>query len=188
MSENYFLGIDIGSVSISIVKVNKEKKIVQSSYLPHEGQLIFYLKSALQDYNLKEITGIAVTSSTPEIIHNAQSFDNRVSFIKATKEIFPNADALLIVGGVLLRKLGDHRLQPRIDAQQRFDLSRSWFLARARESGDELQRLALYCDGLGRRQLRNPASRMFCTRQRIVERPDPIEHVADHRDARQRMT
>jgi predicted CoA-substrate-specific enzyme activase len=114
MSENYFLGIDIGSVSISIVKVDKEKKIVQSSYLSHEGQLIFYLKNTLKEYNLKDIIGIAITSSTPEIIHNAHSFDNRVSFIKATKEIFPNADALLIVGGekfglALFDKKGNYR-------------------------------------------------------------------------------
>jgi len=99
MNEVYFLGIDIGSVTISIVKVNNKKEIVQSSYIFHEGQVVLHLKDALSQYNLADIKAVAVTSSTPKIIHTENIFDNRVCFIQASKEIFPDAEALLIVGG-----------------------------------------------------------------------------------------
>jgi activator of 2-hydroxyglutaryl-CoA dehydratase len=102
MDKNYILGIDIGSVSISIVIVDKERQIVQSSYLFHEGQIIQNLKAALSDYKLKNINAVSITSSTPQIINYSQRFDNRVCFIQATKELFPEAEALQLREIVLL--------------------------------------------------------------------------------------
>ncbi len=114
MNNQFFLGIDIGSVSISIVKVNKSKEILQSSYLFHEGQIEIQLKKALKAYELNDLKAIAISSSSPQIITQAYRFDNRVCYILAAKEYFPNADALLIVGGekfglVLFDEKGNYR-------------------------------------------------------------------------------
>ncbi len=99
MEKSYLLGVDIGSVSISIVKVSPEKEIIQSSYVFHEGQVENRLRDAIRQFNLSEIFAIATTSSTPALIKDSYSFDNRVCFIRAAKHIFTDLEALLIVGG-----------------------------------------------------------------------------------------
>lgn len=99
MNKLFFLGIDIGSVTISIVKIDIKKQIIQSSYIFHEGQIVLNLKNELSNYNLSNINAVAVTSSTPKIIKTPHRFDNRVCFIHATKKMHPDAEALLIVGG-----------------------------------------------------------------------------------------
>jgi len=114
INSSFILGIDIGSVTISIVKVDENKEIQQSSYIFHEGQILAHLKNTLIQYNLSEIKAVAVTSSTPKIIKQAQIFDDRVCFIYATKEFYPDADALLQVGGekfglVIFDKKGNYK-------------------------------------------------------------------------------
>jgi len=94
-----YLGIDIGSVTISLVKVDSDKKILQSAYISHEGRLEEKLKNILNLLDLSDIYGIAKTSSTPAIFKNTSSYDNRVCYITATKEINPEIGSLLIVGG-----------------------------------------------------------------------------------------
>jgi predicted CoA-substrate-specific enzyme activase len=94
-----YLGIDIGSVTISIVKIDENKKIVQSKYIFHEGQVVNELKELLGNFDLSDIYGISTTSSTPAILKKTVTYDNRVSYITAAKEITPKIGALLIVGG-----------------------------------------------------------------------------------------
>jgi len=114
MAEKYFLGIDIGAVCISIVQVGKDKNIIQSAYLFHEGQIEQHLRTELSKFKRKSIHSIAITSSSPQIVKFANRYDNRVCFITAAKEIFPQADALLIVGGekfglAVFDKLGNYK-------------------------------------------------------------------------------
>lgn len=93
------LGIDIGSVSISISLIDSNKTVLQYSYLPHEGTLKKVLTQELKKYNLSEITAIAITNDTPKIFSNFVEFDTRVSFINATKHFFDKIGSLMIVGG-----------------------------------------------------------------------------------------
>ncbi len=93
------LGIDIGSVSISIALIDHNNAIIQHSYLPHEGTIKKSLIEELKNYQLPDISAIAVTDSVPKIFKQAQVFDSRISFITATQQFFDKIGSILIVGG-----------------------------------------------------------------------------------------
>ncbi len=93
------LGIDIGSVSISVVEINPEKEVVKTAYEFHHGNLIENLKNTLNKFDLTRVCGIASTSSTPSIIKINKQYDNRVAIIEAARHFHEKIGAILIVGG-----------------------------------------------------------------------------------------
>lgn len=98
-ANNEFLGIDVGSVSISIVLLNKDKEIIQSAYGFHEGKIAPKLLEMLFYFKFKVVCGIASTSSTPSFVKSTAIFDNRVSVITAVKALHEKVGSILIVGG-----------------------------------------------------------------------------------------
>ena len=93
------LGIDIGSVSISIVEINSGKEVVKTSYEFHHGKILESLRNSLNTFDLSRIRGIASTSSTPSIINVNSPYDNRISIITAAQHFHEKIGAILIVGG-----------------------------------------------------------------------------------------
>ena len=93
------LGIDVGSVSISVVALNSEKKIIQSAYEFHRGNTVAKLKEILSRFDLKAIGGIASTASTPSILKMTNRYDNRVAVVSAVRHFHPQAGSILVVGG-----------------------------------------------------------------------------------------
>lgn len=93
------LGIDIGSVSISIAEISQGKEIIKSAYEFHHGNIIESLKTSLSNFDLSGICGIASTSSTPSIIKVSKQYDNRVSVISAARHFHEKIGEILIVGG-----------------------------------------------------------------------------------------
>ena len=98
-SENKYLGIDVGSVAISLALLNHKKEIIETAYDFHEGRIAAKLTEMLSDFNLKEISGIATTTSTPSFIKSTEVYDSRVSYITAVKALHEKAGSVLIVGG-----------------------------------------------------------------------------------------
>ena len=96
---SHVLGIDIGSVSISVAKLTPEKEIIKTSYEFHHGNIIETLKKILNNFNLSRICGIASTSSTPSVIKVCSQYDNRISIITAARHFHEKIGAILIVGG-----------------------------------------------------------------------------------------
>ncbi|RJQ42990.1 MAG: CoA activase [Nitrospiraceae bacterium] len=93
------LGIDIGSVSVSIVEMNLKKDIVKTAYEFHHGNIIETVKKVLNDFDLSRICGIASTSSTPSVIKVSSQHDNRIAIITAARHFHDKIGAILIVGG-----------------------------------------------------------------------------------------
>jgi activator of 2-hydroxyglutaryl-CoA dehydratase len=77
------LGIDIGSVSISVVVLNWQKEIAQTAYECHHGNIPAKLKNILKRFNLNQIGAIAATASTPSILKANRRYDNRVAVMAA---------------------------------------------------------------------------------------------------------
>ncbi len=96
--KNYFLGLDIGSVSISIAITNDRGHIIHTSYDFHRGQIIEKLYGFLSEINLNEIRRVAYTSSTPPIIKDGLPVDSRIAYISAAKHFYPEIHSLLIIG------------------------------------------------------------------------------------------
>ena len=93
------LGIDIGSISISIAELSVDKKILNSSYTFHKGKVQESLIKELRKFNLKNTSGIGVTSSGKIQIRHSTVFDSRVSFITAAMHLNSIMGSLLIIGG-----------------------------------------------------------------------------------------
>ncbi len=93
------LGMDIGSVSISLAEITPDKQIWKTSYEFHHGNIRETLIHMLEKYDLTGICGIASTSSTPLIVKVNQRYDNRIAVMKACDHFHGPVQAILIVGG-----------------------------------------------------------------------------------------
>ena len=98
-NKSNILGIDIGSVSVSIVEMDLKKEVVKTAYEFHHGNIIETVKKILNDFDLSRICGIASTSSTPSVIKVSAQYDNRISIITAAMHFHEKVGAILIVGG-----------------------------------------------------------------------------------------
>lgn len=106
------LGLDIGSVSVATVIINSDQNILQTFYRYHHGDIRQTLHNILTEINLGEITGIAKTSSTPNILNEAYHYNDQVSYMSAAKKFHPEAKSILIIGG---EKFGLIRLSEKGD-------------------------------------------------------------------------
>ena len=93
------LGIDIGSISISMAEVDGNGEIGRTAYAFHHGKIAESLTEALSEFDLRRIGAIAATSSSPQILAGASVFDTRVSIITAAKHLHQKIGSILIVGG-----------------------------------------------------------------------------------------
>ncbi len=93
------LGIDIGSISISLAEIHGNGKIGRTAYAFHRGKISETLNGLLSGFNLAAVGGMAATSSSPEIIAGAAVYDSRVSVIRAAKHLHEKVGSILIVGG-----------------------------------------------------------------------------------------
>ena len=92
------LGIDIGSVAISIVQIDLSGRVLKTRYLFHKGQIRECLNSAGQDFDLLSVRGIAVCAA-PFFDPGKVTFCNpQVAVIRATKMLSSPARSLLVVG------------------------------------------------------------------------------------------
>jgi len=93
------LGIDIGSVSISVVELSRSKKILKSAYALHKGDVAGGLEKVLNRFSVPGQYWIAGTASTPAAVKTTTSFDNRLSLIEAVRYFHPETRSILQIGG-----------------------------------------------------------------------------------------
>jgi predicted CoA-substrate-specific enzyme activase len=92
------LGIDVGSVAISIVEITPEYTIVKSAYRLHRGKIARTICEALGDFTLSGISRVSATSSTPYFVKAGKRYDNQVCLISAFRHVHSDAGALLNIG------------------------------------------------------------------------------------------
>ncbi len=93
------LGIDIGSVSVSMVEVTPEKQTVNTAYAFHHGNITRTVRTLLGDFDLPGICGIATTTSTPPVLKVNRRYDNRIAIMKAAHANHEAIGGILFVGG-----------------------------------------------------------------------------------------
>jgi activator of 2-hydroxyglutaryl-CoA dehydratase len=71
------LGIDIGSVALSIVTIDKKGRVTHSAYEFHRGDIANTLWKMLAGLDIAKIGGIAMTASGPDILQNIPRYANR---------------------------------------------------------------------------------------------------------------
>lgn len=95
----HVIGIDIGSVAISLAVLNDSGEIVTSSYQFHQGAIAETLRSILRGIDPQRIGGIAMTSSGPEVLCNISRYDTQIAIIAAVKSRHDDVGSILFVGG-----------------------------------------------------------------------------------------
>lgn len=92
------LGIDIGSVSLSLVQMDLSGKIQKHAYLFHKGNIRESLRASRDRFIPGHIRGIACTTSPGITSGPVHIYDPQVAIIAAAKKICPNAGSILSVG------------------------------------------------------------------------------------------
>lgn len=99
MPYNPALGVDIGSVAISVALVHPEAGIQRALHRFHKGRVDDTLRSLSADLGPVLLSGVACTSSGSFSIKGVRSFDPQVSLIASSRRFFPEARSIIFVGG-----------------------------------------------------------------------------------------
>jgi len=92
------LGIDIGSVTISLVQMNLEGEVVATRYLFHKGEVREHLAEAAKGLDLTSVKSIACCTSSWLDPSAVKMYNPQLAAIRAMKCLMPGARSLLTVG------------------------------------------------------------------------------------------
>jgi len=92
------LGIDVGSVSISLVALNREGNLKEHAYVLHHGNIREALDQLLKEYQNQEILVLASPSGKSHFTQQVQVFDQQVALMEAANFLKLNARSILHVG------------------------------------------------------------------------------------------
>ncbi len=93
------LGIDAGSVTVSVVELKKDGTLFREMYVPHWGKPASCLYDILSKMDLSGIIGVARTSTAPDLMRGSLTYDSRIAMIAGSKSRFPSPRSILHVGG-----------------------------------------------------------------------------------------
>lgn len=96
---NRIVGIDIGSVAVSLAVIEHNGAVIHSSYQFHKGAIRETIADMLKNIDKTNICGIAMTSSGPNVIRCAARYDTQISVITAVKHFHKEVGSILFVGG-----------------------------------------------------------------------------------------
>jgi predicted CoA-substrate-specific enzyme activase len=97
--QNSVLGIDIGSVSLSIVKLDPAGRIITHFYRVHKGNLKKAFSEAENTFDLNSIKNVACTSSSALLNRNlVPNYNNQVAIMAATRKFCSQAASILHIG------------------------------------------------------------------------------------------
>lgn len=98
----YYLGCDIGSVSIKLAVINEKGELIDKVYLKNYG-LIDSIKDALTNLGDYDISGVGITGSGKEFVNILVGGDiiesEIIAHSTATLHYFPGAKTIFDIGG-----------------------------------------------------------------------------------------
>jgi len=97
-AEGLVLGIDVGSVSISVACINTRGKLEDEAYALHHGNIRSTLDDLLKAYRQKNVVGLASPSGKTQFTKQVCSYDQQVSLMEAARILELKARSILHVG------------------------------------------------------------------------------------------
>ena len=94
----FILGIDVGSVSVSLVWIDEGGTLIGQNYAMHHGDVRSAIDEMLYPFKPEEIIGIAAPSGKTGFHHQIMVFDTQVSLMGAISELGLKARSILHVG------------------------------------------------------------------------------------------
>lgn len=104
----YYLGIDVGSVSTNIVCIDQKGKVIETLYIKTHGNPVASVKTGLKHMQSKlkkgiKISGVGVTGSARHLVAamvGADLVKNEITaHATATLELYPQAKTIIEIGG-----------------------------------------------------------------------------------------
>ena len=92
------LGIDVGSVSVSVVWIDQQGILIGQDYGLHHGDIRNALQKMLHRFKPEEILGIAAPSGKTRFHHQVRVFDIQLSLMGAISQLKLRARSILHVG------------------------------------------------------------------------------------------
>lgn len=93
------IGIDTGSVTLSVVIMDMSGNILNYHYIHHQGKPADILRNILLKIDYTHIAGVAQTLGTPNIFSGALEYDTRIAIIQGVKRFYSDFRSILNVGG-----------------------------------------------------------------------------------------
>lgn len=97
--DGYFLGIDLGSVSLSWVVIDDHCQIVQSDYLVHRGNIYAALEKSLDSVRRWPISQIAYNHNAAEFLQHGLYVNDQVALIEGVKFLVEDVGSIFTIGG-----------------------------------------------------------------------------------------
>ena len=98
-NQDSILGIDIGSVSLSMVQLDPEGRILSHFYRFHKGNLLQAFSEAEKTFDLNSIKAVACTSSPAFLNRNlVLNYNSQVAIMAAARHLCREAASVLHVG------------------------------------------------------------------------------------------
>jgi predicted CoA-substrate-specific enzyme activase len=99
VNQDYILGVDIGSVTLSIVEFNSEGKILRRFYQFHKGNIRDSFSDAGKIFELAKIKAIACTSSSSCLNNKlVNNYNTQVAIMAAARHLCKEAASVLHIG------------------------------------------------------------------------------------------
>lgn len=105
-TDSFYLGIDIGSVSVKLVAVNSGKEVVKEHYQRHKGQpiqvLINLTEEVLSSIEIRKVKGLAITGVGSDLVATlmgGMSVNEIIAHTIATGELYPHVNTIIEMGG-----------------------------------------------------------------------------------------
>lgn len=95
---NYYLGIDIGSLSLGLVLINQNGGIIRHIYVPHRGNISASLQDQLPRLLISEVSAYACNQKGSEFFTDAFAINEQVAIIEGAKFLYPDLGSLISIG------------------------------------------------------------------------------------------
>ncbi len=99
VSSKTILGLDIGSVGISIVEIDGERRVRSRAYAFHHGRIEQTLGQMLDAIAMERVGWVASTSSSTKGVLSTASYDSHVALITAARHLHGRVGSILLLGG-----------------------------------------------------------------------------------------
>ncbi|MFH0759498.1 MAG: acyl-CoA dehydratase activase [Bacteroidota bacterium] len=97
-NDKWVIGIDVGSVSISLVCLDLAGNLVTQEYVLHHGDIRNVLTDMLKEYDPEQVMGIAAPSGKIRLREHVHVFDTQVSLMAAVSTLGFSVRSILHVG------------------------------------------------------------------------------------------
>ncbi len=97
--DRYFLGIDIGSVSIAYVLLDQNRQLIRSYYGFHRGNIFAALQELFKEIDLTKIDQVCYNHKAADFFNEGISANEQVALIEGVKFLVNDVGSIFTIGG-----------------------------------------------------------------------------------------